>query len=186
MSRYSPGVKFKLWISLFLILKILFLTGIIFHVQKVDILVSGTAILEKIGQLFLIALKLLKLFFLKNVYRYPELASICKSSNTLILYPGAGATNLEEMDLSSTNSYAIIIIDGTWSQAKDIFLKNSLFQMPKQVRFRILMITVQVLCWKSSLHYLIYLEFCIHTYFFLNLTCLSLPYIRAESLYLIL
>ncbi|XP_026576101.1 DTW domain-containing protein 2 [Pseudonaja textilis] len=68
--------------------------------------------------------------------RYPELASICKSSNTLILYPGAGATNLEEMDLSPTNSYAIIIIDGTWSQAKDIFLKNPLFQMPKQVQLK--------------------------------------------------
>ncbi|KAM3843907.1 tRNA-uridine aminocarboxypropyltransferase 2 isoform 3-T3 [Vipera latastei] len=65
--------------------------------------------------------------------RFPELGSICRSSNTLILYPGAGATNLEEMDLSSTKSYVIIIIDGTWSQAKDIFLKNSLFQMPKQV-----------------------------------------------------
>ncbi|KAM3843909.1 tRNA-uridine aminocarboxypropyltransferase 2 isoform 5-T5 [Vipera latastei] len=64
--------------------------------------------------------------------RFPELGSICRSSNTLILYPGAGATNLEEMDLSSTKSYVIIIIDGTWSQAKDIFLKNSLFQMPKQ------------------------------------------------------
>ncbi|XP_058025329.1 tRNA-uridine aminocarboxypropyltransferase 2 isoform X1 [Ahaetulla prasina] len=68
--------------------------------------------------------------------RYPELASICKSSNTLILYPGAGATNLEEMDLSSTNSYTIVIIDGTWSQAKDIFLKNPLFQMPKQVQLK--------------------------------------------------
>ncbi|XP_013919516.1 PREDICTED: DTW domain-containing protein 2, partial [Thamnophis sirtalis] len=68
--------------------------------------------------------------------RYPELASMCKSSNTLILYPGAGATNLEEMDLSSTNSYAIIIIDGTWSQAKDIFSKNPLFQIPKQVQLK--------------------------------------------------
>ncbi|XP_070598969.1 tRNA-uridine aminocarboxypropyltransferase 2 [Erythrolamprus reginae] len=68
--------------------------------------------------------------------RYPELASICRSSSTLILYPGAGATNLEEMDLSSTDSYTIIIIDGTWSQAKDIFLKNPLFQMPKQVQLK--------------------------------------------------
>ncbi|XP_058025331.1 tRNA-uridine aminocarboxypropyltransferase 2 isoform X2 [Ahaetulla prasina] len=74
--------------------------------------------------------------------RYPELASICKSSNTLILYPGAGATNLEEMDLSSTNSYTIVIIDGTWSQAKDIFLKNPLFQMPKQTVLR----PLQALC----------------------------------------
>ncbi|XP_063151379.1 tRNA-uridine aminocarboxypropyltransferase 2 [Candoia aspera] len=71
-----------------------------------------------------------------NEDRYPELASVCRSSNTLILYPGAGATNLEEMDLNSTNSYVIIIIDGTWNQAKDIFLKNSIFQMPKQVQLK--------------------------------------------------
>ncbi|KAF7250474.1 Craniofacial development protein 2 [Varanus komodoensis] len=70
--------------------------------------------------------------------KYPDLASVCRNSNTLILYPGAGAANLEEEDLNSSDPYVIIIIDGTWSQAKDIFFKNSLFRIPKQVRFNIL------------------------------------------------
>ncbi|XP_028604426.2 tRNA-uridine aminocarboxypropyltransferase 2 isoform X1 [Podarcis muralis] len=68
--------------------------------------------------------------------RYPELASVCRNKNTLILYPGAGAANLEEVDLSSPDPYVIIIIDGTWSQAKDIFFKNTLFRIPKQVQLR--------------------------------------------------
>ncbi|XP_077200479.1 tRNA-uridine aminocarboxypropyltransferase 2 isoform X2 [Paroedura picta] len=68
--------------------------------------------------------------------RYPELAHVCRNPNTLILYPGAGATNLEEVEFSSPNSCIIVIIDGTWSQAKDIFFKNSLFRIPKQVQLR--------------------------------------------------
>lgn len=58
---------------------------------------------------------------------------MCRNPNTLILYPGAGAANLEEVEFSSPNSCVIIIIDGTWNQAKDIFFKNSLFRIPKQV-----------------------------------------------------
>ncbi|XP_060091543.1 tRNA-uridine aminocarboxypropyltransferase 2 [Heteronotia binoei] len=68
--------------------------------------------------------------------RYPELAYVCRNPNTLILYPGAGAANLEEIEFSSPNPCVIIIIDGTWSQAKDIFFKNSLFRIPKQVQLR--------------------------------------------------
>lgn len=107
--------------------------------------------------------------------RHPELASVCKNSNTLILYPGAGAADLEEADLTSPDPYVIIIIDGTWSQAKDIFFKNSLFRIPKQVIYRtgnfdftafFLYLSVYIHCksnsfieWKSSiiLSYLILL-----------------------------
>ncbi|XP_059580900.1 tRNA-uridine aminocarboxypropyltransferase 2 isoform X2 [Alligator mississippiensis] len=66
--------------------------------------------------------------------RYPELAAVCRNSNTLILYPGAEAANLEETALHPSGPSVIIIIDGTWSQAKDIFYKNSLFRLPKQVQ----------------------------------------------------
>ncbi|XP_027621697.1 DTW domain-containing protein 2 [Tupaia chinensis] len=67
--------------------------------------------------------------------RDPELATICRKSGTLILYPGAEAANLEEFLLDSpVYPSTIIIIDGTWSQAKDIFYKNSLFRLPKQVQ----------------------------------------------------
>ncbi|XP_027565235.1 DTW domain-containing protein 2 [Neopelma chrysocephalum] len=68
--------------------------------------------------------------------RYPELATVCRNPNTLILYPGAEATNLEEVAVMSPSPSVMIIIDGTWSQAKDIFYKNSLFRLPKQVQLK--------------------------------------------------
>ncbi|XP_066214060.1 tRNA-uridine aminocarboxypropyltransferase 2 [Saccopteryx leptura] len=69
--------------------------------------------------------------------RDPELSTVCRRSGTLILYPGAEAANLEEFILDSPiYPSTIIIIDGTWSQAKDIFYKNSLFRLPKQVQLK--------------------------------------------------
>ncbi|XP_045421931.1 tRNA-uridine aminocarboxypropyltransferase 2 isoform X2 [Lemur catta] len=69
--------------------------------------------------------------------RDPELSTVCRESGTLILYPGADAANLEEFILDSpVYPSTIIIIDGTWSQAKDIFYKNSLFRLPKQTLLR--------------------------------------------------
>nr|XP_004651611.1 tRNA-uridine aminocarboxypropyltransferase 2 isoform X1 [Jaculus jaculus] len=66
-----------------------------------------------------------------------ELSTVCRKSGTLILYPGAEATNLEEF-ITDAPVYpsTIILIDGTWSQAKDIFYKNSLFRLPKQVQLK--------------------------------------------------
>ncbi|XP_010560660.1 PREDICTED: DTW domain-containing protein 2 [Haliaeetus leucocephalus] len=68
--------------------------------------------------------------------RYPELATVCRNPNALILYPGAEATNLEEVAVMYSSPSVMIIIDGTWSQAKDIFYKNSLFRLPKQVQLK--------------------------------------------------
>ncbi|XP_026721389.1 DTW domain-containing protein 2 isoform X3 [Athene cunicularia] len=74
--------------------------------------------------------------------RYPELATVCRNPSTLILYPGAEATDLEEVAVMSSSSSIMIIIDGTWSQAKDIFYKNSLFRLPRQTILR----PLQALC----------------------------------------
>ncbi|XP_053515481.1 tRNA-uridine aminocarboxypropyltransferase 2-like isoform X2 [Artibeus jamaicensis] len=69
--------------------------------------------------------------------RDPELSTVCRKSSTLILYPGDEAASLEEFILDSPiYPSTIIIIDGTWSQAKDIFYKNSLFRLPKQVQLK--------------------------------------------------
>uniref|UniRef100_H2LB27 tRNA-uridine aminocarboxypropyltransferase n=1 Tax=Oryzias latipes TaxID=8090 RepID=H2LB27_ORYLA len=69
--------------------------------------------------------------------KHPELAAVCQDSRTLILYPGPKSQNLEELvrcqDVGSIN-HNVIIIDGTWSQAKNMFLKNSMFHLPKQVQ----------------------------------------------------
>lgn len=73
--------------------------------------------------------------------RHPELAAVCRDSRTLILYPGPKSQNLEELvqyqEVGTVNRN-VIIIDGTWSQAKNMFLKNSLFHLPKQVRMTVL------------------------------------------------
>ncbi|EMP39889.1 DTW domain-containing protein 2 [Chelonia mydas] len=88
--------------------------------------------------------------------QYPELAAVCRNSNTLILYPGAEAANLEEVALIFPSPSTIIIIDGTWSQAKDIFYKNSLFRLPKQPVHSTLLVTsskpVQVLFHSAQPH----------------------------------
>ncbi|XP_063066851.1 tRNA-uridine aminocarboxypropyltransferase 2 isoform X3 [Engraulis encrasicolus] len=78
-----------------------------------------------------------------NKERNAELAAVCHSSKTLLLYPGAEARNLEDMSEElSGEEHNVIIIDGTWSQAKDMFLRNSLFHIPKQVLLK----PLQALC----------------------------------------
>ncbi|KAF7648120.1 hypothetical protein LDENG_00161900 [Lucifuga dentata] len=72
-----------------------------------------------------------------NEEKHPDLAAVCQDSRTLILYPGPKAQNLEELvqhqEVGSVK-HNVIIIDGTWSQAKNMFLKNSLLHLPKQVQ----------------------------------------------------
>ncbi|XP_057675324.1 tRNA-uridine aminocarboxypropyltransferase 2 [Corythoichthys intestinalis] len=72
-----------------------------------------------------------------NEAKNPELAEVCQDSRTLILYPGPNSQNLEELiqrPEESAITHNIIIIDGTWSQAKNIFLKNSMLHLPRQVQ----------------------------------------------------
>nr|XP_046231291.1 cardiomyopathy-associated protein 5-like [Scatophagus argus] len=72
-----------------------------------------------------------------NEEKHPELAAVCRDSRTLILYPGPKSQNLEELvqyQEVGTVEHNVIIIDGTWSQAKNMFLKNSLLHLPKQVQ----------------------------------------------------
>ncbi|KAG9335728.1 hypothetical protein JZ751_004264 [Albula glossodonta] len=67
--------------------------------------------------------------------RNPELAAVCRDPKTLVLYPGSDAENLEDMKVDfSASVHNVLIIDGTWSQAKDMFHRNALFRLPKQVQ----------------------------------------------------
>ncbi|KAK7131727.1 hypothetical protein R3I94_016759 [Phoxinus phoxinus] len=67
--------------------------------------------------------------------RNPDLAAVCRDSSSLLLYPGAAAESLEDLSFSSATR-SVILIDGTWSQAKDMFLRNPLLQLPRQVQLR--------------------------------------------------
>ncbi|XP_060790937.1 tRNA-uridine aminocarboxypropyltransferase 2 [Neoarius graeffei] len=70
-----------------------------------------------------------------NEERHAELAAVCRDAHTLVLYPGSDAENLEDMDVDFTMTpHSVILIDGTWSQAKDMFLRNALFRLPRQVQ----------------------------------------------------
>ncbi|KAK9954838.1 hypothetical protein ABG768_014758 [Culter alburnus] len=69
--------------------------------------------------------------------RYPELAAVCRDPRSLLLYPGATADNLEDLSTDFTATpHNVILIDGTWSQAKDMFLRNALLRLPRQVQLR--------------------------------------------------
>ncbi|KAM5329681.1 LOW QUALITY PROTEIN: tRNA-uridine aminocarboxypropyltransferase 2 [Glossophaga mutica] len=84
--------------------------------------------------------------------RDPELSRVCQKSGTLLLYPGAEAANLEEFVLESPIYPSIgIVINGTWSQAKDTFYKNSLFPLPKRVQLK-MSISSQYVVWVQPPH----------------------------------
>ncbi|CAM9994508.1 unnamed protein product [Lampetra planeri] len=70
--------------------------------------------------------------------RFPELAQVCRSPNTLVLYPGPDASRVPTP--SSVNGavplFTLVLIDGTWRQAKDMFERNRLLHIPRRVELR--------------------------------------------------
>lgn len=59
---------------------------------------------------------------------------MCRDPRSLLLYPGPAADNLEDLSTDFTATpHNVILIDGTWSQAKDMFLRNALLRLPRQV-----------------------------------------------------
>ncbi|XP_032824607.2 tRNA-uridine aminocarboxypropyltransferase 2 [Petromyzon marinus] len=128
--------------------------------------------------------------------RFPELAQVCRSPNTLVLYPGPGAVDLYDLVGASSTTcasaaressgillgtgddspaaakpgradalapcgavdpttladaprvptpasvngavplFTLVLIDGTWRQAKDMFERNRLLHIPRRVELR--------------------------------------------------
>lgn len=62
-----------------------------------------------------------------------ELEKIMTAPNTLLLYPSKSSVPIEQVDLSC-GPFNIILIDGTWPQAKAIFCASPLLQKMKQVK----------------------------------------------------
>lgn len=79
----------------------------------------------------------LTLFFHRHGELLPD---ILNSPNTLLLYPSSQAVdvqNLPKVDENSNIRYTLVIIDGTWAQAKTIYNKSSALHSLKQVRLLI-------------------------------------------------
>ncbi|XP_076350284.1 DTW domain containing 2 [Tachypleus tridentatus] len=68
--------------------------------------------------------------------RNNDMKDILTSQNTLVLYPGEKATDLTELPTVKTtrSPYNIVILDGTWSQARSIFYNSKELHRLKQVQ----------------------------------------------------
>ncbi|XP_076035065.1 DTW domain containing 2 isoform X2 [Oratosquilla oratoria] len=67
--------------------------------------------------------------------KYPHLSDILKDPMSLLMYPGQHACSIEDLPpvSCSQSPYNIVIIDGTWQQAKSIYFNNPELRALKQV-----------------------------------------------------
>lgn len=64
------------------------------------------------------------------------MAEVFQSPNTLLLYPGPGAVDLSELPVGERSppaGYNLVILDGTWAQAKGLYCQNEMVQWPRKV-----------------------------------------------------
>lgn len=69
--------------------------------------------------------------------KHEGLATILSSSNTLLLYPANNAQDISELQPLSENSsdhFNIVLIDGTWPQAKTIFNNSPMLHNLKRFK----------------------------------------------------
>ena len=52
--------------------------------------------------------------------------------NTLLLYPDTDAVDIRELPPLEAG-YNLVLLDGTWTQAKGMYLHNPLLHVPKKV-----------------------------------------------------
>ena len=55
-----------------------------------------------------------------------------KSPNTLLLYPGPDAIDIEDI-VTDGQTYNLVLLDGTWAQAKGMYLQNPVMKLPRKV-----------------------------------------------------
>lgn len=65
---------------------------------------------------------------------YEELEDILSAPNTLLLYPSPSAIDIRELPFSNNNPYNIVLIDGTWPQAKAIYSGSQALHKLKQIK----------------------------------------------------
>ncbi|CAD0202269.1 unnamed protein product [Chrysodeixis includens] len=70
--------------------------------------------------------------------RFPQpkhegLETLLNQPNTLLLYPSKAAIDIRDME-NDTDSYNLVLIDGTWPQAKAIYASCPILHKIKQVK----------------------------------------------------
>lgn len=70
-----------------------------------------------------------------HLHKYPFLEEIVDSPQTLLLYPGPNAVDLKEIaESGNSEQYTLILLDGTWAQAKGMYAHNKFLHTIKQVQ----------------------------------------------------
>ncbi|XP_002730838.1 tRNA-uridine aminocarboxypropyltransferase 2-like [Saccoglossus kowalevskii] len=59
---------------------------------------------------------------------------VTSNPNTLLLFPCPDAVDIETIPTDNGQSYNLILIDGTWPQARSIFSNNRIFKKPRPVK----------------------------------------------------
>lgn len=67
--------------------------------------------------------------------KHKNLEEILLQSNTILLYPSKAAVDIEELNCDF-DSYNLVLIDGTWPQAKAIYASSPILHSLKQVKLR--------------------------------------------------
>ncbi|KAL8625464.1 hypothetical protein ACOMHN_018609 [Nucella lapillus] len=76
--------------------------------------------------------------------KYPALAEVLRCPNTLLLYPGPGAVDMATLSVKGDScrencegplqGYNLVILDGTWAQAKGLYCQNEMMRWPQKVQ----------------------------------------------------
>ncbi|CAI9720723.1 Hypothetical predicted protein [Octopus vulgaris] len=77
--------------------------------------------------------------------KYPELAALMKDPNTILLYPGSDAIDIMDLPSCQGTGYNLVLLDGTWSQARGLFHQNLMMKWPQKVQIKSGMISKYVI-----------------------------------------
>lgn len=74
-----------------------------------------------------------------------KLRTIFSSPNTILFYPGEEAVGLETLSVDPSIAYNIIILDGTWPQAKSLYANSEELREVKRVQINSKVTSVYVI-----------------------------------------
>jgi len=67
--------------------------------------------------------------------KFPELHKTCSLEDTVVLYPSADAISIEDyLKETKTHNVNMVVLDGTWREAKSIYFNNKLLHGLKKVK----------------------------------------------------
>ena len=79
----------------------------------------------------------LTLDFVVCINSHLGLAAAVADPNTLLLWPGPTADSLQKYGSNGSQPHTLVVLDGTWHQARGIYNQNKFLHGIKQVNLRL-------------------------------------------------